>query len=89
MIFQEEEGAEVAAGADWFVVNGFQVEADGGEGVATELVTNDVVEGDITTDVGVGLEGEGAVVVVGDQARGGGDAKDFNGIVVSIGVTGE
>ena len=70
LIFQEEEGAEVAAGADGFVVNGLKVELDAGQGVAAELIPDDVLEGDLTTDVWVGLEGEGAVVVVGDQAGG-------------------
>ena len=71
MVFLEIEGVEVAAGADGFVVNRIKGEVDGGNGVAAELVTNDIVKGDLATDVFVGLEGVGVTLAIErEQASG-------------------
>ena len=93
LVLNQEEGGDIASGANRFVVNGLDVEGVLSEEVSALAVGNDVIEGDFTVEVRVGSEG---VVIgvrdLGDEAVGGGETKDdeslsFTG--VSIGITGE
>ena len=88
LILNQEEGGDIASSADRFVVDRLDV-----EGVSALAVGDDVVEGDFTVEVRVGSEG---VVVgvrdLGDEAVGGGETKDDEGLGftgICIGVTGE
>ena len=92
-ILNQEEGGDIASGADRFVVNSLNVERVGGKEVSALAVGNDVIQRDFTVEVRVGSEG---VVIgvsnLGDEAVGSGETKDDEGLGftrVRIGVTGE
>ena len=91
-VLNQEESGDVSSGANGFVVNGLDVEGVGGELVSAFAIGDDVVEINGAVEIRVGGEGVFGVIDLGDEAAGGGEAKDGEGCgftCIGVGVAGE